>query len=157
MVYIGTGKSHGNGGQMSLIKKLPTICNRHSSKTINELITIYKQVEESTDENSYFSFGINLKEALKQKAICHSSEAPEIVLFQYKVHAKSYIDNNLISFNISVVTLLFTILGMVTKVISFSKLGALLLLIYAVLASVWLIYQHCKSQKLREILLILEN
>ena len=47
---------------MSLIKKLPTICNRHSSKTINELITIYKQVEESTDENSYFSFGINLKE-----------------------------------------------------------------------------------------------
>ena len=41
---------------MSLIKKLPTICNRHSSKTINELITIYKQVEESTDENSYFSF-----------------------------------------------------------------------------------------------------
>ena len=107
--------------------------------------------------NSYFSFGINLKEALKQKAICHSSEAPEIVLFQYKVHAKSYIDNNLISFNISVVTLLFTILGMVTKVISFSKLGALLLLIYAVLASVWLIYQHCKSRKLREILLILEN
>lgn len=52
---------------MSLIKKLPTICNRHSSKTINELITIYKQVEESTDENSYFSFGINLKETSLDK------------------------------------------------------------------------------------------
>ena len=142
---------------MTKFKKLSTICDSYYNRTIDELIDIYSEAKNATSSEEYFLFCRNLKEKLYNRAKSYSSEEMKTVLIQYKIHAKSFIDNNLISFNLAVATILFTICGIATKALELPEIIAGLLLLCAVAIGLWSIYQHCKSQKLREIVYVLEN
>lgn len=157
MWCIGAGGFHRMGGHMTIFEKIGTKCGLYYNRTIDELIDIYSEAKNATSSEGYFFFCRNLKEKLNNRAKTHSSKEVETVLIQYKIHAKSFIDNNLISFNLAVATILFTICGIATKAFELPLIVAGLFLLCAVVISLWSIYQHCKSQKLREIIYVLES
>lgn len=142
---------------MKKIKKLVAILDPYYKQTIDELIDIYIDAKNEASSEEYFFFCRKLKEKLNDRAKSKSSKKMDIVLMQYKIHAKSFIDNNLISFNLAVATILFTICGIATKAFELPEIATVLLLLCAVAIGLWSIYQHCKSQKLREIIYVLEN
>lgn len=122
--------------------------------TVKEVLDVYKKtVEKAKEKNA--AFCVLLRVALEEKA-----NNDPMKLLDYKMHVQNYVESKLISFNISVVTLMLTIVKMTnlfSTCVEWNVALDIMLGISAVVTGVLLIYQHITSRKLQKILFVLES
>lgn len=132
----------------------------YQPEIIKELLAIYKAAVACSKAKNHSDFYACLKSFLNTAAQNSNTNNKETTLLNYQMVAKTYVDSNLISFNISIATFLLSILGLIIKIKNvqvLSPLCIILLLFVAALTAIKSILDHLKQRKIREILFILEN
>lgn len=125
-----------------------------TDNTVEEVLDIYKKTVEKAKEKNV-PFCVLLRVALEENANNNPMK-----LLDYKMHVQNYVESKLISFNVSVVTLMLTIVKMTNLFSTCVKWNVALdviLGISAVVTGILLIYQHITNRKLQNILFVLES
>lgn len=124
------------------------------SRIVAELMEIYKQAERCYEYNRSSSFYRCLKNKLIFAASKNKNNEKE-VLEDYRIACQSYLDSNLLDFNISIVALMISILALLEIEVA-GVTAALILILIAFIGGIG-IYKHIKRRKLLEMLHVLEK
>lgn len=122
-------------------------------KRIAELMDIYKQAEKCYKYNQSSSFYRCLKNKLVLAARKYNNEKE--ILEDYRIACQSYLDSNLLEFNVSVATVLIYIAALV-DIEATIGVGVLLAIAVVLIASIG-ICRHIKRRKLLEISHVFEK
>lgn len=120
------------------------------SERIAELMDIYKQAEKCYKYNQSSSFYRCLENKLVLAARKYNDEKE--VLEEYKIACQSYLDSNLLDFNVSIAALMISIVALLEIEVT---VGVILILVAFI--CVFGIYTHIKRRKLLEISHVLEK
>ncbi len=134
------------------------------SKIIAELMDIYEQAEKNYDEHNQCSlFYKCLKEKINSAASKNNNNKKEI-LEGYRIACQSYLDSNLLEFNISIAVLLLSIAGLLDLMKIEMTVGTKALFgiaVVVIVATVVVAYlgrqEHKKRRRLLEIHYVLEK
>lgn len=122
------------------------------SKRIAELMDIYKQAEKCYKYNQSSSFYRCLEHKLVLATRKYNNEKE--ILEEYKIACQSYLDSNLLDFNIGMVALMISIVALLDIEVT-GVIGGLILILVLVIGGG--IYKHIKRRKLLEISHVLER
>ena len=123
------------------------------SKIIAELINVYKQAEKCYKYNLSDSFYKCLEHRLVLAARKYNNEKG--ILKDYRIACQSYLDSNLLEFNISIVALMISIVALLDiEVIGGNNIWLIILVGFI---SGFGICKHIERRKLLEILHVLEE
>jgi hypothetical protein len=122
------------------------------SKRIAELMDIYKQAEKCYKYNQSSSFYRCLEHKLVLATRKYNNEKE--ILEEYKIACQSYLDSNLLDFNIGMVALMISIVALLDIEVT-GVIGGLSLILVLVIGGG--IYKHIKRRKLLEISHVLER
>lgn len=123
------------------------------SKRIAELMDIYKQAEKCYKYNQSSSFYRCLEHKLVLATRKYNNEKE--ILEEYKIACQSYLDSNLLDFNIGMVALMISIVALLDIEVT-GVIGGLILILVLVIGGDG-IYKHIKRRKLLEISHVLER
>lgn len=123
------------------------------SKRIAELMDIYKQAEKCYKYNQSSSFYRCLEHKLVLATRKYNNEKE--ILEEYKIACQSYLDSNLLDFNIGMVALMISIVALLDIEVT-GVTGGLILILVLVIGGGG-IYKHIKRRKLLEISHVLER
>ena len=123
------------------------------SKRIAELMDIYKQAEKCYKYNQSSSFYRCLEHKLVLATRKYNNEKE--ILEEYKIACQSYLDSNLLDFNIGMVALMISIVALLDIEVT-GVTGGLIFILVLVIGGVG-IYKHIKRRKLLEISHVLER
>lgn len=125
---------------------------------IKELIAIYDAAVACSKSKNHLNFYVCLKSFLSSTIQNNNADNKETTLLTYQMIAKSYVESDPITFNISVTALLISILGLlnITNIIQL-PCCTMSLLFLVVFITITTILAHIKQQKLRQILFVLDN
>lgn len=122
------------------------------SKIIEELINTYSEAEKCYKENQSSLFYKCLRHTLLKK-IDSCKEDKQRILKQYEMSCKSYLDSDILNFNIVLGTFMVSIITLIGI-----KANSFLIFITLIpFAAAWGIYNHKKNRKLRELLFVIEE
>ena len=123
------------------------------SKRIAELMDIYKQAEKCYKYNQSSSFYRCLEHKLVLATRKYNNEKE--ISEEYKIACQSYLDSNLLDFNIGMVALMISIVALLDIEVT-GVTGGLIFILVLVIGGVG-IYKHIKRRKLLEISHVLER
>ena len=118
------------------------------NRILKKLLNVYDGVEKYCLEKDEESFGECLQKEITECA--NNTGNKEAVLMQYEMHVRSYLDSHLITFNISVVGIMISLIVLSKMKISDYLTGVIAVIICVM--AILLIHNHIKERKLSEIL-----
>ncbi|MEE1443489.1 MAG: hypothetical protein UGF43_07705 [Blautia sp.] len=127
------------------------------SNTINKLLSIYKSSKVCFIEKKSDSFYKCLKHKICEELL--KNKEPNNVLREYKMSCKSYLDSDILSYNISIVTIAVSISTLIVSNMDKQSWMCVVNILCAFLMfiSAWTIKENMKERKLREVAYVLET